>query len=789
MAFTATMLLVGLTVMAQDVHNGQYLYRGKLVDVPINSRIVLAYFRTSQMNVTEIRRNYNCLRTISLSGDKADTLYACEVELGTDSYDEEVMWLREKAEVYDVEPVIGTETRAPVSNVFYVKLFNAGDTVLLKNETMLEGVNYEGVAVEGLLWYKVSVNKKSAYNALALSTQIGVSGLFDQTDPGFVFEIEQYDNCVSDASFDDQWGMNAINACDAWDISTGSSSIKVAIIDQGIDISHSEFNHTNVSSSFDVMSNTSPSVLWGDHGTHVAGIIFANHNEGEVAGVAPDVSLIDISDTIEGLAEECFLRLSTAFYEAVSRGADVISCSWGSGVPSETSTSAPLLEDAIYYALENGRSGKGCVVVFSSGNYVTNVIPPQSFVRYPAYAIEDIIVVGAIQSNYTRSPFSCFGIPLDVVAPGSSIYSTIPNQGYDSWNGTSMAAPHVSGLAALMLSVNSNLTNTQVDRIIKGTAQKIGSYSYDYSPNQPIGSWDMQVGHGLIDAAAAVEQAQNSLNKDLFVKDASDDNGTEPNTTSVSVTVSPDIKAYLPGTSTEVSAMEYGNTYTISVTIHNPTSSIASLPVSKIKVYWSAKSPTYWNGSWSNNSSICGSPLKGVLTFSGFLPVFIPANGTATVNTTLNVPLYETTLCTPLTKPSTMNLVAVIDDGTLIVGEQASDYPIELFARDNNNIAIHNYSIIDPLPPLPPHGSGEENTGISITPNPSSGSVTIGYELPEGMTSANLFLANSYGQLQYNETVYSNNKQITVQNLPTGVYNVILEHNGVLLGESVLIVK
>lgn len=785
-------MLIGLAnpCFAQETRTDFYYYHDSLVEIPINTKVALVYFHTTQMSVDTIRQHYNCLETIVLSGSKADTLYACEVIIPSASYDEGVAWLRDQSEVYDVEPIVGTEVRFPVSNVFYVKLHDLGDTLLLEEEATKLGAHLERPIFNGKLWYQLAVDKYSSANALNLSTQMGASGLFDMIDPGFVFKVETYDNCVTDLSFDDQWGMSAINACDAWDLSVGSSNIKVAIIDQGVDVSHLEFDNINVSSSFDIMNNSSPSVLRGNHGTHVAGIIFANHNDEEIAGVAPGVSLIDLSDTIVNSFESGCTKMSTAFYEAVSRGADIINCSWGmANVPPENDIHALMLEDAIKDALDNGRSGKGCIVVFSSGNYNYNIPQASSFVSYPAYAIEEILVVGAIGRNYYRAPFSCYGNQLDVVAPGESIYSTLPNQSYVSWDGTSMSAPHVSGVAALMLSVNPNLTRNQVDRIIKGTAQKIGNYMYSYSSYQPIGTWSVQVGHGLIDAAAAVEQAQKALNVDLFIKDASDDNGIEPNTTSISVSASPDIKSYVQGTTTEVSSMEYGNTYTINVTVHNSTNTFTILPYSKIKVYWTVITPTYWNGSWSNNSTVCGFPKKGTLSVSGNGFLFLPANGTASASATLTVPAYETDFCIPSSKPSSIFIVAKIDDGTLIVGGQSSDYPIEYFARDNNNIAMQCYPLSDPFPPLPPFAKGVDNAIKSIAPNPSMGNVTIEYELPEDVFSANLTLINSYGRIQCRETIYTSNNQINMQNLPSGTYNVTLEHNGVLLGESVLIIQ
>lgn len=127
--------------------------------------------------------------------------------------------------------------------------------------------------------------------------------------------------------------------------------------------------------------------------------------------------------------------------------------------------------------------------------------------------------------------FPNFGTQLDVVAPGSSILSTTPNNQTASWDGTSMATPHVAGVAALILSVNPCLTAQQVRDIIEQTAQKVGGYSYTTTSGRPNGIWNNEMGYGLVDAHAAVLMAQSmgSATLDLMVKDGVDDIGNEPN--------------------------------------------------------------------------------------------------------------------------------------------------------------------------------------------------------------------------------------------------------------------
>ena len=168
------------------------------------------------------------------------------------------------------------------------------------------------------------------------------------------------------------------------------------------------------------------------------------------------------------------------------------------------------LENAIVNAITQGRNGLGAVVIFASGNF--------GVIDYPAWFHPDILVVGAVDRHGRRSVFdfeqsSGFGTQLDVVAPGSNILSTLPGNQIGEIGGTSMAAPHVAGVAALMLSVNPLLSARQVRDIIKGTANRyvLPGVTFGNTPERPTILWNNQVGHGLLDAYAAVRAAPYGL--------------------------------------------------------------------------------------------------------------------------------------------------------------------------------------------------------------------------------------------------------------------------------------
>jgi len=210
------------------------------------------------------------------------------------------------------------------------------------------------------------------------------------------------------------------------------------------------------------------------------------------------------------------LRYARGFNFAKNH-ADVINCSWFT-----TNIHRQLLDEAIQNAITNGRDGLGCVVVFAVGNYYkTN--PYATSITYPANSNNDIIAVGAISPDGKRLHWdgnkwvwivesaSKYGEELDMVAPGFKNITTQTGSagGITYFSETSAAAPHVSAVAGLMLSVKPSLEQWMVAKFIGATAQKVGGYNYQITPGRPYGTWHEEVGYGLVNAHAAVLAAQN----------------------------------------------------------------------------------------------------------------------------------------------------------------------------------------------------------------------------------------------------------------------------------------
>ncbi|MBA3534848.1 MAG: S8 family serine peptidase [Ardenticatenales bacterium] len=303
----------------------------------------------------------------------------------------------------------------------------------------------------------------------------------------------------NDEYYGDLWGMTRMRAPEAWTISTGQEVV-IAILDTGIDYTHPEFTGRLVSPSlwYDFSNNDTDPMDGEGHGTHVSGSAAAAANNGVgVAGVAWNARIMPLkvlNDEGSG-----YLSWSTAAIEhATNNGAKIINMSLGS-----ESYSGPL-QSAIDYAVS-----RGVVVIAASGNchQVGNGCDAADPVTYPA-AMSGVIGVGATTREDAHASYSTMGYYVDVSAPGgdyigdhdlgSLILSTIPThvfqEGYAWGAGTSMAAPHVTGVAALLLKERPSLTPGDIAFILGATAADLGAAGRDDA-----------FGHGRVDARAALE--------------------------------------------------------------------------------------------------------------------------------------------------------------------------------------------------------------------------------------------------------------------------------------------
>lgn len=263
----------------------------------------------------------------------------------------------------------------------------------------------------------------------------------------------------NDPLFPNQWGFSKIQSPSSWDISHGLSSINIAIVDTGISASHSDLGSKITKAANCTTSSgcilISPAFDDNGHGSHVAGIASSATNNGiGVAGTGYDTSLVSVK-VLDSSGSGYYSWVANGIVFAADNGAKVINLSLGG------TSSSTTLYNAVNYAWN-----KGVVVVAAAGNSNSS----QRF--YPAY-YSNSIATAATDQNDKKASFSNYGSWVDVAAPGVSILSAYNNGDYAYLSGTSMAAPHVSGLAGLLFGANPALTNSQVRNQIQSTADTI----------------------------------------------------------------------------------------------------------------------------------------------------------------------------------------------------------------------------------------------------------------------------------------------------------------------------
>ncbi|MEB3197554.1 MAG: S8 family serine peptidase [Candidatus Sericytochromatia bacterium] len=281
------------------------------------------------------------------------------------------------------------------------------------------------------------------------------------------------------------WGQTRIGADRLWSQYRGAPRTLVAVIDTGIDLQHPDLRGALVPG-FTTFAESSPQDYEG-HGTHVAGII-AGQGSGQpgVRGVAPDCRIMPIKVMGPRGREGRVENVVAGIIWAVDHGAQVLNMSLG-----DEGTS-PLLRDAIRYARE-----RDVVVVAASGNFEEGRHASTNTMNYPA-ALPGVIAVGAVDDRENLADFSFWGHWLSVTAPGVDIHSSVPADGdergaYMSEQGTSMAAPFVAGVAALVRSRHPDWNAAQVQTRLEKTAHDLGAPGYD-----------PRFGHGRLDAYRAV---------------------------------------------------------------------------------------------------------------------------------------------------------------------------------------------------------------------------------------------------------------------------------------------
>ena len=325
--------------------------------------------------------------------------------------------------------------------------------------------------------------------------------MVEYAEPNFIYTVDGEPPLPNDPLFNEEWSLYNtgqkdstgqegivdadIDALEAWEKTTGDKNVIVAVIDTGIDYTHQDITQNMwmnpneiADNKLDDDGNGFIDDIYGwnfseknndpkddnGHGTHVSGTIAAvGNNSIGVIGVAPGVRLMAVKFLNSFGSGELADAVSAIDY-AVQMGARVLNNSWGGGGFSQT------MADAIAAA-----NNKNVVFAAAAGNDSEN---NDTSKHYPSsYDISNVISVAATNNKDQLAKFSNFGVKtVHVAAPGDNILSSVLKNEYQSYSGTSMATPHVSGVCALLLSLEPDLTPEEVRTRLVETSDEILSF-------------------------------------------------------------------------------------------------------------------------------------------------------------------------------------------------------------------------------------------------------------------------------------------------------------------------
>ena len=399
------------------------------------------------------------------------------------------IWKKQEVEYVEGEILLKVPPGKDKDSSFMKRIFS-GD---LKNAKIKRAFDRFGLS-------KITVDDK--VDIMELCAKLNENKVVEYAEPNFVDKISA--TVPNDTLYPQQWHHPLINSPDAWDVETGNNSVLVTILDSGIPMTGSPatLSHPDLSDPTRILLG--PDLVNGDafprddcgHGTHVAGLASAqSNNSSGVTGMSWGNRLYIVK-----VFNEYGLGSSDLFHDGVVDAVDyaqahgytcIINYS-GGGSASTTK------ENAVIYAQSHN-----CLLVAAAGN------DNGGAVRYPAAysaAYNNVIAISATDSTDTFAGYSNKGPEINVCAPGTNVYSTMPNypcflttssghsQDYDYLDGTSMSTPLVSGLAALIWSYDASLTPGEVRDTIESNAVDLG----------PAG-WDQEYGYGRINASASME--------------------------------------------------------------------------------------------------------------------------------------------------------------------------------------------------------------------------------------------------------------------------------------------
>lgn len=402
-------------------------------------------------------------------------------------------------------------------------------------------------------WYLA----ETSADPVAKSVELVEKKIAEQAEPSFFMNFEKRTYLPNDPLFANQWhlyndgtnqnvtGSDSTHVAEAWDImrklkgELGGSTVKLAIIDDGFDLTHEDFQGRFLAGHDFADGDDMPNPGNQDmHGTSVAGVAGGATDNGiGIAGACPDCQLIPIRMRMSGITSLDASAIE-AFEWAANAGADIISNSWGpADGTGQTVDMNQTLKDLVANIATTGRDGLGTIILFAAGNGGES-IETDGYASNP-----NVFAIGASNAAGNRASYSDFGNSLDFMASscdmdssggdgwagGSTIDGiwTTDNMGSSGYNagneadgdalgnytnsfgGTSSACPLAAGITGLLLSANPTLTKQQIYDIFKETSDKIGGEQYDGN------GFNQNYGYGRLNACSAVKKAFEMAGTDV----------------------------------------------------------------------------------------------------------------------------------------------------------------------------------------------------------------------------------------------------------------------------------
>lgn len=363
-----------------------------------------------------------------------------------------------------------------------IAAYESTDPIYSKNYdgTYLVKLKSEKIATSGIFEKSGKNYKKISESGDMIVVELSQSYLYtlknnpdiQYIEPNYEVKIEVEDEKLQITTETIPYGIRNIQAIEAQKEGYTGKGVKIAVLDSG----YSQNSDVKMKGGYSFITNSENYEDDFGHGTHIAGIIAASINGEGVVGVAPMADIYAIKVLDKGGRGSYFMLIQGIDW-AIKNKMDIINISFGGEKPSQ------ILEEKIQEA-----HNAGILVIAAAGN---DGYMGEDTILYPA-RYSTAIAVGAIDSSNKRGFFSAKGPDLDLVAPGVKILSTLPGNKYGMKTGTSMAAPHVTGVAALILEKNKTLSPNKVIDILKSTAKLLGAVS--------------EYGHGIVQAKEAIDK-------------------------------------------------------------------------------------------------------------------------------------------------------------------------------------------------------------------------------------------------------------------------------------------